>query len=113
MGYDTATKTDAESVLPDDRGGMWFLKGELDTQHLGITVLELPPDASGKTHDETGSGQEEVYYVVDGTVDVELDDETVRLGPEEAIRLDPEETRQLHNRGDVPASLVLVGAPLR
>lgn len=114
MGYDTAHKTDPESVVPEEWGGMWFLKEELGTNHLGVTVLELEPDGKGKEHDETHTGQEEVYYVVSGTVDVELTDreETVTLEEDDLIRLDPEETRQIHNRGDERAKLVLAGAPL-
>jgi len=112
MAYTTAAKTDADSVIPGEYGGMWFLKGPLDSDAVGLTVLELEPDAKGKEHDHGPDGQEEIYYVVEGEVDVELDDGTERLGPEEAIRLDPEETRQLFNRGDEPATLVLVGGPL-
>ena len=114
MGYDTAVKTDPESVIDEEWGGMWFLKAPLATDELGITVLELEPDGAGMEHDETESGQEEVYYVVEGSIDVELPDvdETVTLETDEAIRLDAGETRQLHNRSDERAKLVLVGAPL-
>lgn len=112
MGYTTTAKTDAESVVPSEWGGMWFLKDDLDAAELGVTVLELEPGGKGKEHDETGSGQEEVYYVVEGTVDVDLDGETVTLESEEAIRLDPDQRRQIHNRGDERATLVLAGAPL-
>ena len=114
MGYDTAAKTDPESVIDEEWGGMWFLKEALETDHVGFTVLELVPDGKGMEHDESDSGQEELYYVVSGTVDVELTDrdETVTLEEDEVIRLDPDETRQLFNRGDERAKLVLVGAPL-
>ena len=112
MGYDTAAKTDAESVVPKEWGGMWFLKDHLDTEHIGFTVLELEPGGKGKEHDETHTGQEEIYYVVEGTIDVDLGEETVSLGAEEAIRLDAGERRQLHNRGEKRATLVLAGAPL-
>ncbi|SEV89087.1 cupin domain-containing protein [Natrinema salifodinae] len=114
MGYDTVAKTDPESVIDEEWGGMWFLKDELDAQELGISVLELEPDGKGMEHDETGSGQEEIYYVVEGAIDVDLTDadETVTLETDQAIRLDAEETRQIHNRGDERAKVVLVGAPL-
>ena len=114
MGYDTAAKTDPESVVPEDAGGMWFLKEELESDHLGVSVLELEPGAEGMEHDETDSGQEEIYFVVGGTVDVELTDadETVTLEADEAIRLDPEESRKIVNSGDERAKLVLAGAPL-
>ncbi|QCS42695.1 cupin domain-containing protein [Natrinema versiforme] len=114
MGYDTAAKTDPESVIDEEWGGMWFLKEDLDTAELGISVLELEPGGKGMEHDESDSGQEEVYYVVEGAVEVDLADadETVALETDEVIRLDPDETRQIHNRGDERAKLVLVGAPL-
>ncbi|QFU81620.1 cupin domain-containing protein [Natronorubrum aibiense] len=113
MGYDTATKTDPESVVPEEFGGMWFLKDELETDHLGFSILELEPGGKGKAHDETESGQEEIYHVVAGTVDIELGDgdETVTLEEDDLVRLDPEERRQIFNRGDERAKLVLVGAP--
>ncbi|WP_306055476.1 cupin domain-containing protein [Natronococcus wangiae] len=112
MGYDTASKSDVESVVPEDAGGMWFLKDALGADQLGLTVLELEPGERGMEHDETGTGQEEVYYVVEGTVEVELEDETVTLESEDAIRLDPDETRQIHNSGNERTMLVLAGAPL-
>ncbi|MEF8776533.1 MAG: cupin domain-containing protein [Haloarculaceae archaeon] len=113
MGYDTAAKTHVDSVVPEEYGGMWFLKDELDAEELGLTVLELDPGGTGKEHDHADDGQEEIYYVCEGEIDVDLDDGTVTLGPDEAIRLDAEQTRQMHNRGDERAKLVLAGAPLR
>ena len=112
MGYDIAEKTDAESVIPEEFGGMWFLKEPLDATTIGLTVLELESGGTGKEHDESESGQEEIYYVVEGTVEVTVGTETVALGPDEAIRLDPSESRKIHNTGDDRAKLVLVGAPL-
>ncbi|WP_246998055.1 cupin domain-containing protein [Halosolutus gelatinilyticus] len=114
MGYDTATKTDVDSVAPEEWGGLWFLKGALGADRLGLSVLELEPGRKGKEHDETKTGQEEIYYVVEGAVEVDLTDrsETIALEADEVIRLDPDESRQIHNRGDERAKLVLVGAPL-
>ena len=112
MGYDTASRTDVESIIPEDAGGMWFLKDALGTDELGLSVLELEPGVEGKEHDETETGQEEVYYVVEGSVEVSVGDETVSLEGGDAIRLDPEESRQIRNAGDERATLVLAGAPL-
>lgn len=112
MGYDIAAKTEAESVIPEEFGGMWFLKESLEANTIGLTVLELEPGGTGKEHDESESGQEEIYYVVEGSVEVSVGAKTVALGPDEAIRLDPSETRKIHNTGDERARLVLVGAPL-
>ncbi|WP_440766186.1 cupin domain-containing protein [Natronorubrum sp. DTA7] len=114
MGYDTASKTDPESVVPEEFGGMWFLKEALESDHVGFSILELEPGGKGKEHDETHTDQEEIYYVVEGTAEIELTDrgETVTLEADELIRLDSEESRQIFNRGDERVKLVLVGAPL-
>lgn len=114
MGYKTAGKTDPESVVPAEFGGMWFLKEELGADRIGLTVLELEPSSEGKEHDESDTGQEEIYYLVEGEVAIDLTDrdETISLTPDEAIRLDPEESRQIRNAADTRAKLLLVGAPL-
>lgn len=112
MGYKKASTEDVDSVVPEEYGGMWFLRDALETERLGISVLELEPDAKGKEHSHEHDGQEEVYIVVEGTVDVDLTDrdETVTLREEDALRLDADETRQIVNRGDERAKLVLAGA---
>ncbi|MFB6152832.1 MAG: cupin domain-containing protein [Halodesulfurarchaeum sp.] len=112
MGYQTASTDDVESVIDPEWGGMWFLKDPLETDEVGVTVMELEPGGKGKEHDHTHDGQEEVYLCIQGTVEVDLESETVPLAPDEAIRLDAAETRQIHNRGDKRAKLVLVGAPI-
>ena len=112
MGYQTASTADVDSVIDEEYGGMWFLKDALDTEELGLTVMELEPGAKGKTHDHDADGQEEIYCVVAGEVDVGFEDDTVTLGEREAVRIDPGETRQIHNRGDERATLVLAGAPV-
>ncbi|RQG94476.1 cupin domain-containing protein [Natrarchaeobius chitinivorans] len=91
-----------------------YLKDELEADHVGFTILELEPDGEGKEHDETETGQEEIYYVVAGEIEVELTDaaETVALAEDQLLRLDPEVTRKIVNRGEERAKVVLVGAPL-
>ncbi|WP_136717738.1 cupin domain-containing protein [Halorientalis salina] len=112
MGYQTASTDDVESVIDEEYGGMWFMKDALGTEEVGLTVLELEPGAKGKEHDHGGDGQEEVYCVVDGEIDVDFADETVTLDEGDAVRIDAGETRQIHNRGEEQARLVLAGAPL-
>ena len=109
MSYTIASTDDVDSVMEGEYGGMWFLRDELETETLGVTMLELEPGAKGKEHDHEHDGQEEVYVVVDGSVSVNLDGETVQVNEGEAIRLSPDQTRQLHNDGDSTVRLVLVG----
>lgn len=110
MGYSTASTADVDSVMDEEYGGMWMLREALDCESLGVSLVELEPDAKGKPHDHEADGQEEVYLVVDGELDVDLDDETVTLGPGEAVRLSPDQHRQLINRGEERVRAVLAGA---
>jgi mannose-6-phosphate isomerase-like protein (cupin superfamily) len=110
MSYTIASTDDVDSVVPEEYGGMWFLRDALDTAAVGVTILELEPGAKGKEHDHEGDGQEEVYVVVGGEVAVDLGDETVHVGEHEAIRLSADQPRQIHNDGDERAQLVLVGS---
>ncbi|NHN41008.1 cupin domain-containing protein [Halorubellus sp. JP-L1] len=115
MSYTHAAASDVESVMDPDYGGMWFLRDALATDELGVTILELEPGARGKEHDHADDGQEEVYVCVRGVVDVDFDGggddggETVSLATNEAVRVSADQTRQLQNRGDEAAKLVLVG----
>lgn len=111
MGYQTASTGDVESVVDEEYGGMWFLKEPLETSELGVTILELEPGARGMEHDESGSGQEEVYVCVDGEATFEVGDDTVTVGENEAIRVDAGTTREVFNRGDERVKLVIAGAP--
>jgi mannose-6-phosphate isomerase-like protein (cupin superfamily) len=113
MAYDTASTDDVDSVIDEEYGGMWFLRDELGTEELGVTVVELEPGARGKEHDHAHDDQEEVYVCVEGGVEVACGEETVELGADEALWLSADQSRQIFNRGDERAKLVLVGGRSR
>ena len=111
MGYRTARKTDVESLIDEEYGGMWMLRGPLECENLGVSIVELEPGGKGMRHDHAGDGHEEVYLVVEGVLDVDLGEgETVTLGVDEAINVPPKQSRQLVNRGDERAKVIAVGA---
>jgi mannose-6-phosphate isomerase-like protein (cupin superfamily) len=103
----------AETVNIDDvdvqMGAMKRLRGALDTQAVGLTVVDCDPGWEGPEHDHAEADHEEVYLLVEGAASVAVDGQTVDLEPGDAIRVDPEETRQIHN-GDTRSRLVLAGA---
>lgn len=110
MGYTVAGTADVDSLIDEEYGGMWMLRGPLECERLGVSVVELEPGGKGKRHHHRGDGHEEVYLVVEGHLDVDLDGETVTLGPDEAIRVGPRTQRQLVNRGDERVKVVAVGS---
>ena len=118
MEYATANTDDIDSVVPEEYGGMWFFRGPLNCDNLGVTLLELEPDGKGKAHDHADDGQEEAYLVVDGELTVQLggDEDAppeaeLSLAAGEAVRVGPGTRRQLHNHGDGSVRVVIAGAP--
>lgn len=117
MDYTVADTEEVESVVPEEWGGMWFLRDPLECDGLGVTLLELEPGGKGRAHDHGGDRQEEVYLVVGGELTVQLGgsdaephDSEVTLGDGEAIRVGPDTRRQLHNHGDERVRVVIAGS---
>ncbi len=83
-------------------------------EHLGIHafgVNALTPGEDGTLigeHDEAGSGQEELYIVLDGTATFELDGETVEATAGTLVFVRPESRRKATGDGTI---LALGGTP--
>ena len=83
-------------------------------EHLGIHAFGInafTPREDGtlvNEHDEAGSGQEELYIVLDGNVTFEVDGETVDAPPGTLLYVGPEPRRKATGDGTV---LVIGGTP--
>jgi hypothetical protein len=83
-------------------------------EHLGIKAFGINafiPGPDGlliNEHDESGSGQEELYIVLDGTATFEVDGETVEAPAGTMVFVSPESRRKATGDGTV---LVLGGTP--
>jgi mannose-6-phosphate isomerase-like protein (cupin superfamily) len=88
--------------------GFRKVRRELGVEAFGVNALVIPPGyATGRHfHDE----QEELYFVHAGTIEIELDGETHRLGPGGLARVDAATIRKITNVGDGDAVYVVVGA---
>lgn len=89
-------------------GAMRRLREGLDTEAVGLTVVDADPGWEGPEHDHADADHEEVYLLLTGEATVTIDGETVTLEPGDAVRIDPAETRQL--RAETESRLVLAGA---
>ena len=83
-------------------------------EHLGIHAFGInafTPSEDGtlvNEHDEAGSGQEELYIVLDGNLTFEVDGETVDASPGTLLYVGPEPRRKATGDGTV---LVIGGTP--
>src|SRR4051812_44942875 len=80
-------------------------------EHLGIRSFGVNAFVANEEgiivneHDEAGSGQEELYVVLDGTATFEIDGETLEAGPGTLVSVGPAARRKA--TGD--ATLLIVG----
>jgi len=80
------------------------LRRDLGITTFGINLMTLGAGERGRIHRH--GRQEEVYVVIDGTLDLVVERETTELGRGDVVRVGPETRRQLVNRG--PARVVLL-----
>jgi mannose-6-phosphate isomerase-like protein (cupin superfamily) len=93
-------------------GGMRLARAALGVTSFGMQVEEFPPNFDQypeHSHDE--DGQEEVYIVLRGTGEIEVDGERVALDPETIVRVGPGVTRRIFPGPEGVRILALGGVP--
>jgi mannose-6-phosphate isomerase-like protein (cupin superfamily) len=71
-------------------------RAELGVTAFGLQVLDLPPNLDAyPEHDHGEDGQEEVYFVLRGGGEVEIEGERIKLDPETAVSIKPGTRRKL------------------
>jgi Cupin domain len=91
------------------RGRNIPVREHLGIQSFGITALTPGEDRTlVNDHDESGSGQEELYIVLDGQATFEVDGETVDAPAGTLVFVPPESRRKATGEGTV---LALGGTP--
>ena len=91
-----------------DRGVFYKMRRELGVEGFGINYIEVPPDAEGMEHDETMTGHEEVYVILDGSGTMRIGADEVALVPGRWLRVDAAERRQVVG-GPGGMKMIMVG----
>ena len=82
--------------LPAFGQGVFIAARELGVSSFGINVERWPPNHAGHPeHDELGSGQDEVYFVLEGSLTLLADGERHLLEQDMFARVGPAVTRKL------------------
>jgi mannose-6-phosphate isomerase-like protein (cupin superfamily) len=104
--------------VPDVFGGaypgeMRFLTEDIGAQQVAFTHRTMPPQSGGKGgYGHRHKTQEEVYYVVSGTLQFKLGDEIVDVDGGTAVRVAPEVVRSVWNEGPENVELVICSVRL-
>ena len=106
----TVAKIDDLPALFD--GLMKLARSELGITAFGVQVLDLPPSYSTQAHDETATGQEELYVALRGSGAVVVDGYAGNLlAPDTLVVVPPECERTLQSGPEGLRVLVVGGTP--
>ncbi len=90
-------------------GALRAMGGHLGAEQIAFTHRQMTPRSGGKgSYGHRHKTQEEIYYVVSGTLEFKLGDEVVEVGPGTAVRVAPETWRSVWNDGPGDAELIIV-----
>lgn len=88
------------------------IRRALGTTAFGINELRMPPGFEGLEHDESDTGHEEVYVVIEGGGTFTVDGAAVAVTAGDYLRVGPASTRQAVAGADGMRFLVVAGKPL-
>src|SRR3954449_9759970 len=92
-GYTVVRIDDMEAIA---FGTFKRARAELGVSSFGLQVLDLPPNLDAyPEHDHAEDGQEEVYFVLRGGGEIEIEGERIALDTETAISIKSGTRRKL------------------
>src|ERR1700694_492818 len=93
-------------------GGMRLARAALGVTSFGMQVEEFPPNFDQyPEHSHSEDGQEEVYVVLRGSAEIEIEGERIPLDPETMVRGGPGVSRRIFPGPEGVRVLALGGVP--
>jgi uncharacterized cupin superfamily protein len=114
-GYQIGRREDAVDFMADypGFGEMRWYSDAAGCEQVSFSWRRMPPDTGGRgSYGHRHPGQEEIYFVLDGTVTFKVGDEVFEAGPKTAVRLTGEDYYSIHNDTDSDCELVLISTRL-
>ena len=108
--YSIATREQAIDFMEKypDYGEMRWYSDALGTEQVSFSWRRMAPGTGGRgSYGHGHPGQEEVYFVISGTVTFKVGDDVFEAGPQEAVRIAGEAMRSLHNDTGEEAELLI------
>lgn len=108
----------ANGAAIDELPPLWdgfarLVRAGLDIEGFGANIMNLPPDYSTRSHDETGTGQEELYVCLSGSGALVLDEsgEELALDAGHLAAVGPAVARTLRSGSEGLRVLIVGGTP--
>jgi mannose-6-phosphate isomerase-like protein (cupin superfamily) len=109
--YTIINIADAGDLSGDYPGDLKMLTKPLEAEQVAFTHRVMAPESGGMAGNRDGHShktQEEIYYVISGTMTLKLDDEVLELGPGSAVRIAPSTARSAWNESDADVEMIMV-----
>ena len=108
-GYTIKHRDEFESMEGSGEATWKLARKALGTSSFGFNLVEIAPGGEIPEHDENGSGQVELYAILEGDAILRLDGEDLDAPAGTFASIDPPVTRTILNRSGAPVTALLVG----
>jgi mannose-6-phosphate isomerase-like protein (cupin superfamily) len=106
--YTIRSCADVPDVLGDYPGEMRMFTRPLGAEQVAFTYRRMPAKTGGKgAYGHRHKTQEEIYFVISGTLQFKLEDEVIDVEAGYAVRVAPEVVRSVWNEGPADAELTI------
>ena len=112
--YSVARREEAMDFMADwpDYGEQRWYTSAIAAEQVSFSWRRMLPGTGGRgSYGHRHPGQEEVYFVISGTVTFKVDDDVFEAGPQMAVRIGGAAFRSVHNDTGEEAQL-LIFSPL-
>jgi quercetin dioxygenase-like cupin family protein len=108
-GYAIKHRDEFETMEGSGESTWLLARKALGTDCFGYNLVEIAPGGQIPEHDESGSGQVELYVILDGEALLRIDGEDHRAPAGTFASLEPQVSRTILNRSDGPVTAMLIG----
>lgn len=108
-GYTVKHRDEFERMEGSGESTWMLARKALGTDCFGYNLVEIGPGGRIPEHDESGSGQVELYVILEGEAVFVLDGEEVPAPAGTFASVEPGAKRTIHNRSEAPVTALLIG----
>jgi quercetin dioxygenase-like cupin family protein len=108
-GYTIKHRDEFESMEGSGEATWRLARKALGTSAFGFNLVEIGPGGQIPEHDEAGSGQVELYAILEGDAVLKIEGEEHPAPAGTFASIEPPATRTILNRSDAPVTALLIG----
>ena len=108
-GYTIKHRDDLETMEGSGNSNWRLARKGLEETAFGFNFVTVGPGGQIPEHDETESGQNEVFMILEGDAIFRIEGEDHPAPAGTIARMSPEVTRTIVNESDAPVSALLIG----